>query len=340
MLSIKPISIALFAVLIPFYRIASGDTIELKNGDRITGTVTSMSAGWLTADTAYASGISIDWTHIKNLRTDNNVTLLMKDESVYMGKVVEIASERIVLITGKGRRLDVEAQTLDFINPPIYELDKLTYHGDVNLGAYSTDGNSHTDNLHFHGELRIRDRLNRYLLGAQYNLQKDDGRDTAKNGIISGDYNRFVSQRMYALLNVSATRDKFQDLDVRLTVGPGLGYEFWQSDLRNLSLEGGMNYTYEDFRTRDDDEYASIRWSLKLDYWLYKRDVQYFLTQTGLKSVEDADNLILNAQTGFNLPIVNNLSTKFALDFDYNNRPAPGTEETDLKYIISGGYTW
>lgn len=340
MFSTERISIVLFAVLFPICRITSGDTIELQNGDRITGTVTSMSAGRLVANTAYASGISIDWTHIKNLRTDDSVILLMKDESVYTGNIVEISSERIVIKTGKGRRLDIEAQTLDYINPPIYELNKLTYHGDMNLGAYSTDGNSHTDSLHFDGELRIRNRWDRYKLGAQYNLQKDEGKDTAKNGSISGDYNRFISQKMYALLNISAARDKFQDLEVRMTVGPGLGYEFWQSDLRNFSLEAGLNYTYEDFGSRDDDEYASLRWSVDFDYWVYRRDVQYFLTQTGLKSVEDENNLVLSAQTGIKLPVVNNLSTKFEFDFNYNNKPAPGTEETDLKYIISGGYSW
>ena len=340
MLLIKRFSVALFSVILSCYQVASGDTIELNNGDRISGTVTSMSGGRLIADAVYASGINIDWAHVKSLQTDSSVTLLMRDRSVYEGKVIELSTDKIVLKTAKGRRLSIEADVLDYINPPIYELNKLSYTGDVNLGAYATKGNSQTDSLHIDGELKFRKRSVRYILGGQYNLQKDQGSDSVNNARIYGDSHRFISDKWYALVNASATRDEFQDLNVRGTLGPGMGYEFWQSDLRNLSLEGGLNYTYEDFETRKNDEYATLRWSLKLDYWVYKREVQYFLTNTGLQSVEDSKNLVLHAQTGFNIPITDRLKTKFELDIDYNNKPASGAEETDLKYIVSGGYSW
>jgi putative salt-induced outer membrane protein YdiY len=340
MFSNERINSVLFAVSFSLYRIASGDTIALNNGDQITGSVISMSGGRLVADTAYANGINIDWAHIRNLQTDSNVILLMRDESVYLGKVIGLSAGKIVLKTKMDRRLSVDLQSLDYINPPSYELNNLSHEGELNVGAFATKGNSQTDSLHIDGEWTFRKRSVRYILGGQYNLQKDQGTATANDARIDGEYHQFITDKWYALLNASASRDEFQDLNVRMTFGPGIGHEFWQSELRNLSLEGGLNYTYEDFETGLDDEYASLRWSLKFDYWIYKQDVQYFLKHTGLQSVEDVGGLVLNAQTGFKLPVTDRLKTKFEFEIDYNNKPAPGVKKTDLKYIVSGGYSW
>ena len=321
-------------------QVAFGDTISLKNGDHITGNVTSMSGGRLIVDTVYASGINIDWTHIKTLQTEDALTLLMSDESVYEGKVIALASEKIVIQTKSGRQISIDAQSLEYINPPAYELDKFVWQGDVNLGMNATKGNSRIDNLHIDGELKFRNRFNRYIVGGQYNLQKNQGTNTAKNARANGAYHRFTTDKWYALLNTSASIDEFQDLNLRLTAGPGMGYEFWQSDLRNLAFEGGLNYTYEDFEKEPKDDYATLRWSLKFDHWLYKRRAQYFLTHTGLESVEDLNNLVLQTQTGFNIPIMERLKTKFELDIDFNNEPAAGRRKTDVKYLVTGGYTW
>ena len=40
---------------------ALGDEIKLKNGDRITGTVTGLAGGKLAVDTPHAGAVKIDW---------------------------------------------------------------------------------------------------------------------------------------------------------------------------------------------------------------------------------------------------------------------------------------
>src|SRR5271170_2661648 len=52
-----------------------GDTVVLKNGDRLTGTAVKLDGGKLTFKTAYADAIAIAWDQVTSLTTSQPLVL-------------------------------------------------------------------------------------------------------------------------------------------------------------------------------------------------------------------------------------------------------------------------
>ena len=47
---------------------------------------------------------------------------------------------------------------------------------------------------------------------------------------------------LYGYLGVELLNDKFKDLNLRTTIGPGVGYQIWDDLIKLLSFEVGMSY--------------------------------------------------------------------------------------------------
>ncbi|RML93484.1 hypothetical protein APX70_08348, partial [Pseudomonas syringae pv. maculicola] len=55
------------------------DTVWLKNGDRLTGTIKVFDGGKLLLQTEYGGAIALDWKQVKTLKSDQPL-LIKQDE--------------------------------------------------------------------------------------------------------------------------------------------------------------------------------------------------------------------------------------------------------------------
>jgi putative salt-induced outer membrane protein YdiY len=68
-------------------------------------------------------------------------------------------------------------------------------------------------------------------------------------------YDYFFTRQLYGYAGVKIERDRIADLDLRLTPGAGVGYQWFEGPTFNLSTEAGIAWIYEDYRnagTRDE----------------------------------------------------------------------------------------
>jgi putative salt-induced outer membrane protein YdiY len=140
--------------------------------------------------------------------------------------------------------------------------------------------------------------------------------------------------------NASFEHDKFQDLNLRTTVGAGLGYQFLESDLTNLSLEAGPSYVNEDYQDEKDDSYAAGQWSLNFDRYFWDKFVQFFHNHTGFVGLPDTTNTFIRTRTGLRFPFHKNFNLTGQYNFDWNNSPADDRKSVDQQYIFSLGYQY
>jgi putative salt-induced outer membrane protein YdiY len=203
-----------------------------------------------------------------------------------------------------------------------------------------TKGNTDTRSIYADAEVVARSTQNRFTLGGNYSRAEDKGERTVDNMTGYMKYDYFVSRQWYFFAALSGTKDKFKDLNLRTAAGLGVGYQFWESDIGNLSLEIGPSYINEDLIEAEDDDYAAGRWALNFDHWLFSKRVQFFHYHEGLVGLEDASDLFLRSQTGFRLPILANFNATAQFNYDWDNTPPPGTRKADEYYIVSLGYTW
>ena len=61
---------------------ASGGQVLLKNGDRLTGTITTMTDGKLTIETELAGKVEIAMKNVQTISSDEPLELQLKDENL------------------------------------------------------------------------------------------------------------------------------------------------------------------------------------------------------------------------------------------------------------------
>jgi sRNA-binding regulator protein Hfq len=79
------------------------DDIYIKNGNHISGNIISMSNNQVVIKTSYAGEISVNWSEIASLKTDQKLAIMMKNGIEYTGNLQEAGEGRIKL-GSEGRR--------------------------------------------------------------------------------------------------------------------------------------------------------------------------------------------------------------------------------------------
>ena len=82
--------VAAALLLLPFSVLA--DTVVLKNGDRLTGTVNQLAGGKLTVTTSYAGAVTITWDDVSSVKLDKPLILPIETRN---GKQVDIRKTEI-----------------------------------------------------------------------------------------------------------------------------------------------------------------------------------------------------------------------------------------------------
>ena len=214
------------------------------------------------------------------------------------------------------------------------------FSGRVALGASDSSGNSNSRNLNFDGEGVLRRDKNRYTLGGRGNYAQSQDTETENNTIVYAQYDRFLSKKWYVLANTSFENNRFSDINLRLTVGAGVGYQWLDTQRTKLAVEGGLTYVHTDFYTQPTVENPAARLVTKFDYWLWQDAVQFFNYNQLYVGLDDYDNSFLRSQTGFRFPLVDKFMAIAQVNLDWNGSPPPGTVELDRTLIFSLGYRW
>jgi putative salt-induced outer membrane protein YdiY len=295
----------------------AADEIQLKNGDRLSGTALSLDGGTLKFKTAHGD-LAIAWSEVTALTVDEPILVTTTDgpPAAPRSGVIDIAS----------------ATALARPEPP------LTWTGGANAGFLQTSGNTDVNSLRLDADLSARAGANRYSVGADVNRAEDTGRETARNWSLSGNYDRFLNRRLYVNGNAIFTNDPFRDLDLRTALGAALGYQVLDMPLARLSVEGGLGWVNENFATAEDDRYTALREGAKLDVLLAGDRVTLFHEHNGYIGITGEDNLFVKMKNGLRLGLVAGLVTTLQLSLDYDRSPAPGRRNTDRALALTFGY--
>jgi putative salt-induced outer membrane protein YdiY len=329
--------LAVFCASLICFSTAMADVVTMKNQDRISGKVVGMAGGKLTIETSYAGKLIIDWDQVAGLVTDQPIRVKLSDGSQAAGLAVE-AGKDILSLTGTEKKQAALAQ-VEAINPP--DRRKLRIKGQVNLGTDIRTGNTEKQRLDADGRVVFRwGVVHRIRVGGEVHREENKSVSTVENDLAYMEYNRFISERWYAFGNLRYSRDPFKSLSYRYAFGAGMGFQIWQSDITNLSLELGPNYVVEDESRRGEREYVAARWALNFDYWLWPGRVQLYHYHEIFSRVDAPDETFLTTRTGLSVPIGGGIAASVEYSWDWDNDPAPGKLEEDTRLLFKLGYHW
>jgi putative salt-induced outer membrane protein YdiY len=289
-------------------------------------------------ETEFAGRLAINWAQVERITTAEPLTIVLENGSIVKGILTPSdATGRLAL--ARDSTLDpvpVELAHVKAINPPQEPAVKLS--GRINVGLNKASGNTDTENGHADAELIARTVSHRVTLGGDYNRASEDNRKTEDNatGRLKHDY--FLTRQIYWYLNGLVERDELKDINLRTTAGPGLGYQFFEGELMNLSVEAGPSYVNTDYDQGADEDSLSGRWAVKFDRFFFEKLFQYYFTNEGYISASDTSDVFMFTKTGLRFPLRAGLFLNAGFEWDWDNTPAEDADKSDYRYILSIGY--
>ncbi len=299
-----------------------------------------MDANKLSITTEYGDEMSIKKDFIATMETDDPVTLKLKDNSFYRGKLSASHNGSVFL---KAYDIDeillINVDQISEINPPLAERG-LKISGNANVGGVKTTGNSDKQSFHADTEVVARGEKNRGSIGFHYNQGADDGKESENNTRINLKFDRFLDNKWYSYAAVDFTKDRFQDLDLRTSFGGGAGYQFIETDFTHISIEAGPTFVNEEFIEGESRDFISGRWAFKLKFFVFDKKYEFFHDHEGLFSSEEISDVLFRAHTGVRFPLLNKFNLSAQVDTDYDNKPSHGNQKADTRYIVGLGYSF
>lgn len=233
----------------------------------------------------------------------------------------------------------------------------------VMAGALISHGNSRSLAGTAASKFRLRREENQLGAAASFNFARsaptpDAGmQTTVENYQGNVRYTRFVSEALAGFLNVAGRRDRFQGLDLRLNIDPGLAYYFIDREKLRLWTELGYDLQY-DVRNKKSIDAAVAEAEANGDtltlertetrhngraFFGYENDLNQAVTVfSGLEYLQSVTELKfwrLNYDLGLNSKIGDKFAVSTTFGLKYDNEPLPGIEPTDLTTSVNLVYT-
>ena len=316
---------------------ALADEVRLKNGDRITGKVVSMQDGSLVFETGFAGQITIQWSEVERLLADDSQKVVLTDGTTTEGSLQAAGAGRMRLQVGSlAQSVEVAPADIAAINPAEKPPVKLS--GRVNVGFQKSTGNTDNQRIHLDAEAVARTEKNRFTVGGEYNRAKEDDEKSEDNALGYLKYDHFLTPKWYVYTNGFFETDEFKDINLRTTLGAGVGYQVFEGELMNLSLEAGPSWVSTDYEESEDEDYAAGRWAVNFDRFFFDKLFQYYLKNEGYFRLETPADMFMLTRTGLRFPVRAGLTLNAGFEWDYDNEPEGESEKSDYRYILSLGY--
>jgi putative salt-induced outer membrane protein len=238
---------------------ALADQVVLKNGDRLTGSITKSDGKQLVIKTDYAGDITVKFDAIQSLTSTGDLHVSLAGKTV-VGPVTT-SGDNVVVATKTAGPVEAPKSSVTMLRSPAEEAayEKSLHpgllqgwNGGLNLGLAVTRGNSETKNLNiaFNAARKgFRDKLTLYTnsIYATNDLPTASPHTTANTIGGGARYDHDFAPRVFGFVNGDFYHDELQHLDLRSTFGGGLGWHAIKSDPTTLDLLAGVNYTHESY---------------------------------------------------------------------------------------------
>lgn len=317
------------------------DEVVTKNGSHLIGTVDSAEAGKLNFTSPGLGKTTIALKDVSTFTTDHPITFKLVDGTVIDAQV-RAGPDGSITIPGQG---NLAAQTVPVTNIKWINFST-AWTGSVAIGGALTRGNSDTDSFNAGFNLARRTEQDRLEFdgGFLYGRQKVTGlpgkHETENNWFLSGQYNyNLIEQSLYAYANARIEKDVIAGIDLRLTPGVGLGYNFADEPDFHARAEGGISYLYRKYaHGGGHDESVAARAAYHIDKNLNAK-VSIFHNFEYYPALKRIDDYFFVTDAGLHVALTEKMFSEFKVVEKYDNRPAPGKGRNDTQFILSVGWT-
>ncbi len=319
------------------------DEIHMKNGSRILGELVSIESDKVVFDTPFAGTITIDQENVDRIVTDEPVTLMMEDGTVYRNRQI-VSTEKAMLVESEDEAPVIfNATDIEMVNPEPWKLGEgYKWSGSIWIEMEYDRGNSDSDEWDLSAKSVWRSLVDRYTLKGDMEYEESRNVKKEDNWFIYGKYDRFLEpgSQNYRGTDLSFEYDEFADLDLRTIFGVHIGRTFSDKEHFALEMEVGPAWVDERFINAEDDDWLGVMWNVTATSDIVGLGSQIYLDHDGILNTSDPKDTILNATIGIKFPIRGGFEVAFEAEYEYDGGAVEDVDQLDETYNARFGYSW
>lgn len=339
---IKRMLTLIWAALVPLAAVA--DTVTLKDGSVLNGTVTGISGGVLTLQTTFAGTLNIQQDQIVSFTTGQPLALRTVDDNVVRGTVsgssgsLSVSSAEGTFSTSVDRVKT--AWAADAEDPQIVARRPVwRYRADFDLSG--RQGNSRRLSTGAGIEATRSTPENSLHLYSRVNYSTQDGSRSEDAFRAGSEFSTFFTPRMSWFTNVEGGYDRIRDLDLRLRAALGLGYAVIRKPEQTLNFRGGLSYRFEDYGAVIVDDVDSIGLEIGLIHtYNFKRFGALNQSLTFTPAFEDFGNYLLVHDSSLTLPGGDWWNLRLGIRNEFTSETPVGLKKLDTLFYARIGIIW
>ncbi len=322
------------------------DWVQLPSGEWLGGEIKVLYEDSLEFDSDEMGLTSIDWEDVVELRTVSVLEVRPLSGPTVTGRV--LAKDGKITVIGDETATFEQGEVLSMTAG--IPRERNFWSGEASgSGAYKS-GNTDQETLNARINVQRRTVEQRLLFDYIGNYDKNDGDETENNHRLSGDWDRFVTDRFFwTPLFAEYFKDKFQNIKHRGTVGVGIGYEIIDTATTHWRVSGGPAYTKTWFEEveegeNDTEDSPAFQGKTRFDHELTD-DIDVWYDYRFLIANDDAGGYSHRMETGIAIEIIGDLDLRASYIWDYIDSPTPDEngvtpDSDDTQLLLGVGYSF
>jgi hypothetical protein len=336
--------VSLFGIVTwtPVWARPKHDVLTMTNGDRITCEIIRLDRGYLFVKLDYGDGtVSLDWSKVARVSssqlfvmTDDNGdrrTGVLQTNAVKAEEAERAApTETGEALVNTSRVLQIERSDVGFWR---------NQHGSINFGLNLAKQDSRTQYTLTADDTYVREKWS--LRGDFASSLATGGGTDLRNDLIVKGVRQFASPRDVLLGYSEFLQSDEQKLDLRTTIGGGLGHFFQYSEATRLLVTAGVVLDSERYYTGPQAGQTgnSLEGMVgaQMNFFRFKK-TDVLATAQLYPSMTDAGRILLDVNASSRLRVARDLYWNVSYYLNFDSRPPSDTPQSD--YGLSSGLGW
>jgi putative salt-induced outer membrane protein YdiY len=322
------------------------DIVTLKNGDRISGKVLDLFNKTVRIK-AYSTGaISIAIEEISSISTSDKYQITLNEGTILEGTFIESSPDTIIVKTEVGEVSVKVSQIVSVDNLPAVAQKALdakeaarfalakVWKGRAALGLVDTTGNSKAKSLSMDIQATRKTDKDKIFLDAHYNKNSADGITSADYITGGGRIDIFLNKNRFYFLLGRLDTDKIKLLDLRATIGAGIGLTLHDNEEEHLDMGFGMTYVRESYEATDTESERELLYSLN-----YKKKlgdgISFDERLMFLPNVDELSDFRIESTAGIKVALKDNFGLNLGFLYRYDKTPPAGSSRNDATFTTA-----
>jgi putative salt-induced outer membrane protein YdiY len=316
------------------------DVVHLKNGDKLTGEIRLVANGILQFKTDYGSGrFDIYWDQIERIETNKVIAVELSDGMRQRGQMETKPSDEMVIKDREGNELVFDLADVAWMHEGT---PGFLGHFDGSLSVgYSLTKSNNTQQFTLSGDLLYN--ADKYSVSSGLSMLFSSQTDTTPTQRYQGDlsYKHLLGARWYALGGFDALHSDELELDLRTTLGGGIGRYLKRNYNYDFSVAGGAVWDWENYSDpgipdqNTPEAIASAQfnaYNLIGDNLNLTNEIKFF------KSMTDASRTRIDLSSEVRWSLPRHLFFNIQLQDNFDSSPTGTAPKND--YLFSTGFGW